>query len=285
MNKYRRLFLLGVSALLSWQYVLAVSPRMNLEYPYVIRPFVYRQLIPQLAEMFGVSFSLLIFASCLGVAVLMLQIRDEKIKAGRNGDYYFLASFSAFLMIILVYAKIYDAPTGFLYTLMIVLWMRDRLPLSLAVFALLCLNRETGVLLLPVFALSFWKRIGIVRTGAYLAAMSAIYLSIRRVLVITFEDVYGQQLFWTVKELVESYSKEPQLTALLFLTMSAWVLIAVTRNTDVLLRSFLAIVPPILIVSHILFGVAWEIRVFAEFAPVALILLCTQVNPGKFYTV
>lgn len=90
---------------------------------------------------------------------------------------------------------IYDPPQLFLFTLALYLLSTDRIKLFFIVFVFCCLNKETAILLIPLFALKYYG-LGFqnCQYGYSIGGLVIIYLSIRTALFFIFYDNPGSFL-------------------------------------------------------------------------------------------
>jgi hypothetical protein len=155
------------------------------------KPFIYRQLIPTLTSLLplGEVMSLVVIEIliCIATGLLMLYAYEKMWKVSGANDVLLLFCFYLVVTVLnfsFPWKKSYDAPTAFFFLLMFILWREKKYALSIPVFALACLNRETAILIVPVL---FLMR----RRWALHIYQVVIFIGIRYILVQVFSDYDG----------------------------------------------------------------------------------------------
>ncbi len=176
--------------------------------------------------------------------------------------------------------QMYDFATLFFFTLELGLLARRQWKWFLAIFPLACLNRETTFLLSLVFAVHYYPLVERSFLVKMLAAQGLIYVAIRAPLLWLFKDNPGNavEVFLPVQLYVLSqiFAFSPiGLLALLFVLCGLGILALTLYRWNYkppFLREAALVTVPLLVVSYLVFGLPFEIRVFYEAYPIVFIL-------------
>lgn len=247
---------------LSFQYAWGVLDGQLKENLFVSKPYVYRQLVPILASFspldFVTSTAMISFAFCIGVVAIMFYIYKENYKENISNDIMFILAFSAVIAFSSKCAAYYDMASAFFFTLLLVLWSKEKYRLSIPVFALACINRETSVLLIPFFFIIYRKiNLSLI--------MVAIFFTIRQAIVWAFSSADGQAMYIAPIENIKGHADHIFPTIILIL-IAISVLTAVFRKKKNV--PFIFILFPCFFVVYIVLGYPFETRVFIEVTPV-----------------
>jgi hypothetical protein len=181
----------------------------------------------------------------------------------------------------------YDFCTLFFSTLCLLLVAQGRWRMFLLVFALACLNKETAVLLIPVFGIYAFKRQVLPRRDIIwvLGWQSLIYLVIRSAIVYRFHSnlgsvlefhLYDHNLIIFDRWLTHGFS----FGQLAIAGLAAFLLCYGWSSKPLLLKLGLIALPPLLIMC-LFFGYFDEWRAYFDAYPAAMLLLIDPV--GKLF--
>lgn len=217
--------------------------------------------------------SLLGFALCVTRLYVIVTASDP-----RDERWLFLVPFLALygLPPFFLRAFIYDLSTLFLMTLAMALMAEERWGLYLGALLLSCLNRETTVLLLLVFALYFYRRLPrpafVKLTAAHLAILGATRIALVR----AYRDNPGVQGEFHLLDFIQHYAAPYGVEVAV-----AWVAVLVLMlyrwsEKPLFLRRALWILVPLFAVYFTL-GFPRETRIFYEAYPIVILLVIHSV--------
>lgn len=173
------------------------------------------------------------------------------------------------------YSAIYDFPTLLLFTLGLLLLLREKWIGFLIVFVLACVNKETAILLTLVFVIRYGHDImqgeHNSRFRKLLACQMAAAVLIRGAIVFVFMNNPGSSVEFHLRENIDFYTRGYSLVTVVSLAALA---LAVTRNwhnKPVFLRQAAWVALPLLSVMPF-FGWRYEFRACYEAYPVVLLL-------------
>lgn len=181
---------------------------------------------------------------------------------------------------------IYDLATAFLFTLAFLYVFRANKVKYLIVFILACFNRETALLLILfyvvlwfIFKLTYGKRDTKYSVGMILIQVY-IYGLITYCLRLFFQYNIGLPLWVQPWQNLMRFVHNPLLT-LVHISVTVLILWMVFRDwkykSDYLKLAFL-VITPVLVVMYLVFGQAYEVRVFWEIYPVVGLLMIPKAN-------
>lgn len=137
----------------------------------------------------------LMFCGLLGFMYVYQNILKEVFIAGELFYYYTpLFTLLALPLIIRYYVYIYDFPNLFFFTLMLYSMMKSNWKLFIPAFALACLNKETGIMIIIPFFLYFFNRVNLLEKKKFyfLGCLQLIvFLIIKVTLSIVFRNNPG----------------------------------------------------------------------------------------------
>ncbi len=243
------------------------------------KPFVYRQLIPILARWLDlfipldVAIVLVVTASGVGFYLALRKLAGEFYTITDRHELYIVLSVFAGLLLFWRYATVYDLATAFLFTLALYYLKRNHENKYLLLFPLICLNRETAILL-TVFCF--------VRMYAnrkydfeFIALQVFVWVSSQIIIRSIFADNEGRGIWLEPLQNIEKFAADP-MQMLLHLSITAVIFWAVLRgwgSKPAFLRLAFVTFAPALFVMYLVCGQAFEVRVFWEIAPVASLLV------------
>jgi hypothetical protein len=257
------------------------------------RPWVYRVLVPWTAQLLERSTGMeahhwlhpIMVISGVGLYFALkhlLRLTGRKELQSTTLAFIFT---ELFVLSLFIHAKVYDIPTALLFTMaFIFLYKREYLNYTL-LFPLLCLNRETGFLLIlvTVFWVLYWRFLMKPPGNHWNLRMIAVvlweivmYLGIRAYLLYRFAGFPGDTYQWHLLHNLQSYLDAPVAALLLFGVTGAMLYFIWKAFSNVDLHFFIAafwIVFPVQILLYLTLGLIWELRVFAESVPLIAVLL------------
>lgn len=196
---------------------------------------------------------------------------DKALRA----DLFAIVVLGIFLLMAASPRQVYDAPTVMFFTLSLAFFQRRQLLAYELVFPLACLNRETTVLLVVLFAVYFFPRLDRRVYCVHLLCQAIVYglvfVALRYWL---FASAPGTAVEFRLQENLLMYVRSP-MTTLLFLCGTVTLLVFVAykwQRAPVLMRTAFLVFAPILAVMYLLIGQTFEVRVFMELVPVVAII-------------
>lgn len=234
-----------------------------------MKPFVYRQLVPILARIISslgirIDHAIIFVVVCSGVGFYLVLRELVFTYYPRNEMSEFLVVLSVLIGLFLFqeYRAYYDLMTAFLFTLALLFIAQGKLISYLLLFPLICLNRETAFLL-TVFLLVYNKNI--VAFVYQVAVWSLVRLSLSTV----FSQYSGAVWVEPVENLQKFIENYP--TTILHLFIIVTILFLIMMDWKFKPRFFVilfTVFAPLLSLMYIVFGQAFEVRVFWEIYPV-----------------
>lgn len=166
---------------------------------------------------------------------------------------------------------IYDLPALLLFTLGLLLLIEQRWALFYSVFVLGCLNKETMLLLVPLFGMLYWRKMPKTKPVLHLSVMTLLFALIKTVISIAFSanqgDVMDFHLYLNLHILLTGYSWPTFVIGSFML----WLVCYDYSNKHGVLRKSMFLVIPVgflVLVS----GVITELRAVYELYPIVLLL-------------
>lgn len=269
----RKIFLLIVCSIVSWQYVIGLNHLLSYNYLfYNDKPFIYRQLVPILASFLPFptreNISIVVFCFCIGLSISMLYLYEMSWKTSLMNDTLFLISFTVTILVLMIYQRFYDIPTAFFFVTILILWMKEKFLLSIPVFILACINRETAILLTAFFIPMFWRKMNY-RLWGNVALQVSGYFAMRMVILKKFGVNGGSSIYMRPIENIRIYLSS--YWTILLVVVFLVIFYRISQNAKVLDRNillFLIVLFPMLAIMHLISGYPLEVRVFAEIMPV-----------------
>ena len=257
-----------------WQVNLMLSTSLN-------RPWVYRQLVPSFARLISASgvrpdISIVLIVTFAGVG-FYFSLRRLVFLLYKKSD----------LMEVLVIASVffgmflfgrerlpYDLMTVFLFTLSLLLLAQDKFLAYCLLFPIVCLNRETGFLLI-VFTVFYDHDVRIGRDSLVVLYQVLVWFAVRLGLLYAFRNNGGVDAFVMPVHNLQVFLAHPLYTLIHALVFGAILLLVVRHwwRKPLFLRKAFIIFMPILLVAYWVFGQPYELRVFWEVYPVTALLL------------
>lgn len=195
-----------------------------------------------------------------------------------------LAVFSGMMIIPLCSAYghyIYDPATIFLFSFGVLLVVKERLIPMLAFFPLAVINKETSLLLIPVFiAYQFGGRMPVIKIAAVSVVMGLIWFFIRMLIAKEFAANTGALAEFHFFDHNLRLFANPA-AACFFLVTVTFLGVLIAKNwkskNQFLRWGFLLVFLPLFILS-IFFGFVDELRQFYEVVPFAALLMAPAIS-------
>lgn len=237
--------------------IIAVQYSDFLPYVETKKPFIYRALIPLFSDLLSTREWSVFFGISLSVA--MLYAYEKYWKQTRKNDVLFVLCFSLVTLVLLKDAKYYDYPSAFFMFVILLLWMNGKYAVTVPIFFLASINRETTIFMLPALFI-------IKRDWRILLHVAAYFVS-RYLLSHVFGSDVGLYIRPLENAIIHAYLWKA--TTVLVLLFSLTILLSI-KNIPFTPKGFvvyIATVLPIISVAYFVSGWAFEIRVFAEVVP------------------
>jgi hypothetical protein len=155
--------------------------------------------VPVLSSFFPfhtrINISIVVFVFCIGLSISMLYLYEMLWRQSLLNDSLFLLSYAATILVLMMYERFYDVPTAFFFLTILILWMKEKYFLSLPLFILSCINRETTILLLSVFLVTLWRKVDYkILIGVGMLQILG-YLAIRGIILEKFKYFNGSSIY------------------------------------------------------------------------------------------
>jgi hypothetical protein len=260
------------------------------------KPFVTRMLVPFLIKQMTIllpitpeaAASAVMYLSLIAFVFAFRYLLAAFWKPSIISDALTWLSILGLLPFMVSFSRaVYDFPTLFLFTLELGFLAHRRWKWFLIVFPVACLNRETSILLCLAFAVHYYPRMERRFFLKMLSGQGVSYILTRAYILLRFWDNPGGAFEWHLPDQIRVLSQIPSvfetfaplgLIALLFLVCGIAILFLMLflwEEKPRLLRDAALVMVPPLALTHLLFGMPFEIRVFYEVYPVVL-LLCVE---------
>lgn len=261
------------------------------------RPFVYRALMPSiirwLSEVTGFrhDYVAVVLAVIAGVCLTFSLVYFlSTFYHADVMEIYALGAIFLFVILFQKYRMLYDLPNAVFFTLALAYMARRAWIPYLVIFTLSSFNRETTILLLPIFTLMYRFSTQYVRQNhlKYLSlaflqilAFASIQVAIRN----HFSGNGGLEAWIRPHENIEVYLRSPILTVLCLAVLAAilYVVVRHWKTTPVFLRIALICLTPVLPL-HLFVGYPFEFRAMIELYPVILAIflpiLVKKISPA-----
>jgi hypothetical protein len=211
----------------------------------------------------------------------MRWIISSKVSADDDLRVFVLSACAvlAFMLVFMRDAKVYDLSTASTFALGLGWMARGKLVWLFGSFPLMCVNRETAILLTAIFALYFWGRMD--RRGMMIGAayQLSVWGATRFFVTWMYGGNAGQDVYFRLWENLRLFSVYPPLTVLHWAAF-AWVTWRVVRGWKLmpaLVRCAWLVLFPMLMAEYIFAGFAFEVRVFAEAWPMVAFLFKDKI--------
>ena len=268
----RKILLFAICSILSFQYVgiLANLPK-GYWLHYTQKPFIYRCLISLLAPN-GIGILVLVALFCSGLALAMLYLYEKLWVQSLRNDVAFVIIYFLITMILIRFSNYYDFPSIFFFLILFILFDNKQYLISIPVFILACLNRETVIFLVPVFLIMSRKL-------SLTVTLTAIYFAVRLLVVYAFRNATGEPIYNTLLMNLALHAQHYVGTIIMLAIGLGLVGLAIvnSRYLPASILTFIGIVLPMLLGVYLVFGFWTEIRVFAEVMP--LLFMSALMKP------
>jgi hypothetical protein len=248
----------------------------------ISKPFVYRQFVPIMARLLigvtgiraDIAVILIIYLSAIGFVYSLKYLSTAFWKRTIFTDITTLLGIELLLLLIFKDQKIYDISTAFFFTLGLAFLARHKFIMFSILYPLACLNRETTIILTLFFMVYFLRKI---KLGIYIVALAyqvLAYLIIRLLIMQVFFRNPGTIAYFRPLQNLLAYLNNPFQT-FVFISLSSilfYIIIYRWVEKPLFLRTAFWVFIPTLTILYFLFGVSFEIRVFIEVYPIALLL-------------
>jgi len=171
--------------------------------------------------------------------------------------------------------KVYDMASAMFMAICLGLMARRAWLVYGLMFALGCVNRETMVLLVGVFAIHYWGRLSWQEWLVLMGCQIFLFLTIRTGLMVIFASAGGAPFWLRPRENVLFFLQIPWLCGLHWLGVCfvLWSCLRRWQDKPRLLRSAFVVMASALMALYLFFGWAFEVRVFAELFPVVWLMV------------
>lgn len=277
------------------------------------RPYAYRILIPLLAKTFSNLIPLELVQSLTHSPIPLKTIFDNLSRGaypreaafiitilylsllgfayaerafvanlGMNAEEQMIVPLFAQLLIIpftALFGFYYDLPQLFLVTLTLVFLHRRNWKTFLVLLAITTLNKETSVLIIPVFLIYYWRKMPRKEFFKLLAWQLGIYAIIRFILAGKFHNNPGSPAFLTIREHYFQYVRYPSTFIYTFLFFS--VIILLIKRQWKKKHEFLqagSVIGGMITLLFFTSGMPFEFRVFLDALPVLAILIAPPLR-------
>lgn len=180
-----------------------------------------------------------------------------------------------FMLAFFMECKVYDLSTALFFAVALGLLARGKFKEYYLLFPLACLNRETPFLLIIFFAVYYFSKLENRVWAAGIVYQGFVFIMIRIFLMSAFANNAGTQFLFQPLENFSEHMKYPLASVLFFggVMIIIWMCMRKWQEKPIFLRTAVILFTPALMVLYGFFGVAFEIRVFAEVYPVVWALV------------
>lgn len=184
------------------------------------------------------------------------------------------AAVELFMLLFFLECKVYDLASALFFAVALGMLARGKLNEYYLLFPLACLNRETSFLLIAVFAVYFYKRLPWLDWVQDIGYQALAFMIIRLWLTAAFADNAGMPFLFRLQENVADHLQYGGQTLVLIagVLITIWLCALHWHAKPEILRTAFIVLGSALMAMYLLFGWAFEIRVFAELYPVAFVL-------------
>jgi hypothetical protein len=180
----------------------------------------------------------------------------------------------AALQVSFPYTMVYDMPTLALFIMSYALMTRQRWSWYMVAFALACLSKETSALLVIGFAAMYLRKMSWRNYIALGAAQFVIWCAVHGGLAWLFRDAPGAEMETYWAQHLIAVQRLP-LVIVIYGALVIALLVAIFnkwKSKPVALRWLFVSIAPIIGALYVVGGTPFELRVFFEIAPIALVL-------------
>lgn len=237
-------------------HVFELSQTVSLGY---MKPYVYRQLVPYLIrglerEGIRVDIATIIITTIAGIGFYLSLSALMK-----NIPIYPMVFFIVSLFLFVVWHKIYDFMTAWLWTMLFIKLLNRDYRWFSVLFILICFNRiETALFVVPVYCLQEknWKF-----SSAMLSLSVVLFLFLR----LYFSDNVGSSALIEPIQNLQRLASNWQTTLIHLFIFGTPFYLALQQKHPI--HSYYVVLFPVFVVLYLIFGQAFEVRVFWEVYP------------------
>jgi len=230
------------------------------------KPFVYRQLVPTLARLTAPSAGQPIVTGIIVIFFVVYLFAFKWLASAFNVN-TMLPAIAGLPLLMANNNHIYDISTLALFTLAYAALAHKRFLLFAALYPLLCLNKETAILITIFFAFQYrllWLSVYQVIT----------YILIRFFLMWVYSGNAGGvvefHLFSNAADWILQAQTSIAYAAIILLI--AWRIFSKMEQPQFLKTALLTVAPPLAVLFAV-FGYSFELRVFYELYPVVALMV------------
>ena len=251
---------------------------------WVPKPFVYRQFVPLICRGLmaifnlnaGIAYMSVVTVTTLGSAYSLQYFFSSFWKKNLFSDLAIILGLGVmFLLIHNRQMKIYDTSTLFFFTLSLALIKREKTMVYLFLFPIICLNKETSILLTVIYFFSFKNKQNPKLFYGSISLQILIYFFIRLLLLHAFQNNEGVVAqFWPVRNLLIYLERPTQ--SIIFFTIIGIILLVIFKDwkdKPIFLRNSFILLGAPLSALYFFMGVSFEFRVFIEIFPLIFLLI------------
>jgi hypothetical protein len=179
-----------------------------------------------------------------------------------------------FMIVFFMECKVYDLSTAMFFAFALGCLARGNFNSFYGLFLISCFNRETTILLSTFFAVHYFWKMETLRYVSGLGMQGFAFLGTRAWLMKLYEGNVGQSFyFWPIR-VIGGYWSEPIQSLILVgaCAVAGYFVARHWKEKPEFLRCALSVLLPLLFILHLMLGIAFEIRVFAEIFPVAWVM-------------
>jgi hypothetical protein len=257
------------------------------------RPNAYRVLIPFCSRVLEAisgqdavtCMMVLVSFSAVGLYYSVRYLYTS-FKNENHADIIALIACEITILPVMFYIKVYDLATAMFFTISFAALARKKYGLYYLIFPIATLNRETTILLTLFFATYLYRKMPTKSWIWGLLYQITAFLIVKSFVDIQFAHLPGSSFIWSWRLVVQAYASNYLLTSLLISVICLLVYLSLRRWQDkphLLVSAFLFTFSS-LVILHLLFGMAFEVRVFSEILPVATILALYPIRPYIYET-
>lgn len=273
----RRAILFVICSILSIQYISVLS-RLPIIYwlHYTVKPFIYRCLLPLLANNERTGILFLVFLFCSGLILAMLYVYEKYWEQSLRNDVVFVLTYFTITIILTRFSNYYDFPSTFFFLILYILFENKKYAIATIVFFLACLNRETAIILIPVLLVTS-------RKISLAALFTTIFFAIRFLTSYAFSAAAGEPAYNNLLANLAFHVNNYMFTIPMVIIGLVIMTFAIKNSsylpTNILI--FIGIVPFSLLAVYMTVGTPTEIRVLAEGMPLLLMSAFMKPRPDQ----
>lgn len=240
------------------------------------RPYAYRVLVPVMSRAVGEFIRenperVMEFIFIISAVLAFWAMKYLYESFYEDGNVFAFVSFQFLFLICMVETKVYDYMTVATFSLSFAFMARGKHGAFLLLFPFATLNRETTFLLTLFYAIWFLGKIPKSQYFFSIAYQVSVYLIEKAIVQSVFSNNGGRPVYFELFQVISVYAKF--WPALLLVAPVGYVIAKSWNKVPRFFQIAALTMIPAQILLHLLFGKAFEIRVFAESIPVLMIFL------------